>query len=349
MSLMSSPSWQDGFKNMLELINSLPEQFEYTKASDIVWPHVKSQDIKHIIVCGMGGSAIGGDILRCCLMPLAPVPVLVNRGYELPSFAGKNTLVFAVSYSGNTEETLNSFEEALARGAQIVAVTSGGVLAKRAGEEGVPVIRVPGGLPPRASLGYLFAPLALAAEGLGVAPGMGAALQETIDVLKRMRDELAQPGSEASKLAARLKGKITVIWGSGPLVEAAAMRWKAQFNENAKSMAFYNCFPELNHNEFVGFEAPQDLMDRVAVLILQDHKEHGQNIKRTAITKELLHSRVPEFEVVNSRGDSIMARLLSLIYFGDYVSVYLAREYETDPMPVTLIEELKQRLKESGR
>lgn len=344
---MSKASWRDGLKNMLDFIYGLPEQLEYFSTLDLMLPRSSKEGIRHIVVAGMGGSAIGGDVLRCCLRSSCPVAVWVNRDYGLPAFVGEDCLVFAVSYSGNTEETLASFEAAKRCKANLVAVTSGGELAKRAQEEGIPLIRIPQGLPPRAALGYLFAPLAKVVESLGLVQGLGSDLQEAVAVLKRMRDDLSGPGSEAQLVAEKLKGKIPVIWGVSPLLEAACMRWKAQINENAKSPAFSNCFPELNHNEFVGVEEPKEILEKVAVVLLRDLKQEGQNLKRMINTQELLQTKIKEFVTVNSRGESELARVFSLMYFGDYVSVYLAAGYEVDPVPVFLIEELKKRLKEN--
>ena len=189
-------------------------------------------------------------------------PVLVSRDYRLPGFVGRDSLVLAVSYSGNTEETISAFEDARAKGAQIAVVTTGGQLGSLAEKAGIPLITIPAGLPPRSALGYLFSPLALIVEKIGLADSMMYELRETTAVLKEIREEIyADEPDEANpalKLARELKDCIPVIWAAGSDLEVAAMRWKGQINENAKAPAYYNRFPELNHNEFTGLNGNAD-------------------------------------------------------------------------------------------
>lgn len=337
-----------GVKQMLDYIHGLPEQLEYCLQQEYRIPIASG--ISNVVVAGMGGSAIGGDVLRCCLSTRKSVPVLVSRDYRLPGFVGRDSLVLAVSYSGNTEETISAFEDARAKGAQILAVTTGGHLGSLAEKAGIPLITIPAGLPPRSALGYLFSPLALMVEKAGLADSMRDELRETAAVLKEIREELysdePDESNPAFKLAWELKDCIPVIWAAGSALEVAAMRWKGQINENAKAPAYYNCFPELNHNEFTGLECPEMLTKRIAVIVLRGGEEEPRTSRRVEITREILSDRITRFFTVHARGRSRMAQLFSLMYTGDFTSTYLAAIYGIDPVPVSLIETLKKRLQE---
>lgn len=341
----------EGVKQMLDYIHGLPDQLEYCLHQEYRIPITGKDGISNVVVAGMGGSAIGGDVLRCCLNFQASVPVIVSRDYHLPGFVGQDSLVLAASYSGNTEETLSAFKDAQARGAHIIAVTTGGELGSLAEKAGIPLIKIPAGLPPRAALGYLFSPLALLVEEAGLAEGLRSDLEETVGVLKELRNELFSESPDetntAVKLARELQECIPVIWAAGSGLEVAAMRWKGQINENAKAPAYFNCFPELNHNEFTGLEIPETLTKQIMIVILREREENPQTARRVQITREILGSRVKGFATVNARGKSRMAQLFSLMYIGDFTSVYLAAIYGIDPVPVSLIEELKKRLKPS--
>jgi len=332
---------------MKSYLYGLPEQFSYCLQMSFEEVKRYQQNYRNVMVCGLGGSAIGGDILRAYAYKQAAIPVFVNRGYDLPRFVDQNTLFVAVSYSGNTEETLAAYEEAKKRGAKILAITSGGKLAQSAEADDNTVISIPGGLSPRAATGYLLAPLLLSLQNAGVLSNVEADIRETTAVLHNLRD-LLQPALQgqgmAESIAALIKDAIPVIWGSVNHTEPAALRWKAQINENAKCPAYYNVFPELNHNEIVGFEAPPELLARIVVIILKDSLDHRRVQQRMEITRKLIESKVKKVIEVESAGESLLARIYSLIYIGDYVSYYLALEYGIDPTPVKVIDYLKQEL-----
>ena len=335
---------------MFEFLYNLPSQFEECLGMDFSAVSRLRKDYSHIVVTGMGGSAIGGDILRCYCQRRASSPVAVTRDYVLPRFVGPGSLVLAVSYSGNTEETLAAYEQAREQGASVVAVTTGGKLAEMASRDGNPVIRIPGGLVPRAATGYLFAPLALVLEELGLVAGVREDLKETVTVLEQVRREVEpsrqQESNPAKIIAERLYGRIPVIWGCSSTSEVAAMRWKGQINENAKTLAYYNVFPELNHNEIVGFEVPQELVKKIAVVILRDPDDHVRTVKRIKITTDIIKDRVDNLSEVETRGQSFLAKVYSLIYVGDYTSVYLADMYGVNPTPVEVIDYLKNKMAE---
>jgi len=337
--------------NMLDAVYGLPEQMEQALGiMDDVHLAINKERISNIIVTGLGGSAIGGDLVRVFTAEKLAVPMSVNRDYVLPNYTGPNTLVFASSYSGNTEETLSAYDMAKARGAQIVAITTGGQLGKKAEADGYPVIKIPAGLQPRAAIGVSFIPLVMALAKIGfldVADVKAQAL-DTITLLKAMRDELnpsvAKADNLSKQLAEKFYGNLPVIYGAAGTTEVVAQRWKGQICENAKAPAHYNVFPEWNHNELVGTEVPKDLLKRFQVVMLRDKNDHVRIQKRIDITKDIWRSAAGSVTEVWSRGNSDMARIFSLIYIGDYASVYLAFMNGVDPSTVEKIDLLKGKL-----
>jgi len=330
---------------------SLPDQFQEIMQQGIDLPPRYKREYHSIIVTGLGGSAIGGDILRTYALSRARIPILVNRDYDIPRFVNGDSLVLAVSYSGNTEETISAYQQAVKQGAAVIAVTSGGKLAEMANNDEVAVVKIPGGLSPRAATGYLFAPLALILEELGIIQGTAADLEETIKVLLAVREGI-HPGVDVSDNQARiiareLKGNLPIIWGSSTHSEIAAMRWKTQINENAKTLAYFNIFPELNHNEIVGLEVPAELMDRMVVIILRDSGDHQRVQSRIQISKDIIQSKVKKIIEIDAQGESFLARFYSMAYIGDYASFYLALEYGINPTPVETIDYLKAELAKS--
>jgi glucose/mannose-6-phosphate isomerase len=335
-------------EKMAEYLWGLPEQFARTLEQGISLPEKYQRTYSNIVVTGLGGSAIGGDIIRTYALQKAQIPVIVNRDYDIPNFVNSDSLVLTVSYSGNTEETLSAYQQACHKGASIIAVTSGGKLDEIAVQDGHAVVNIPGGLAPRAATGYLFAPLALIFEELGIVKGATTDLEETVQVLKSVREGIHPgvdlPQNQARAIAREMKDSIPIIWGSSVRSETAAMRWKSQINENAKSPAYYNIFPELNHNEIVGFGVPQDLLARLVVIILKDAADHSQVKKRMEISKEIIKDKVKKVVELESQGKSFLAKFYSLAYAGDYASFYLALEYDINPSPVGIIDYLKAEL-----
>lgn len=299
-----------------------------------------------VVALGMGGSGIGGDLLQTILFDEPAPPVFPVKEYRIPEFVGAQTLVIACSYSGNTEETLTAYDEGARRGASCVAITSGGTLLQRARARGDPVVVLPGGLPPRAALPYLFIPmLALLGQAGGVR-SFADDLKEAIDVLGRITqdDHPDRHGNSAQRIAQRLVGRIPIVYSATPFLQPAAQRWKDQFNENSKTFAVWNTFPELNHNETVGWGLDEDLARSLHVIILRDGAEPARLARRVEITKELAFKRAGGLDEVTAQGRGKLARLLSAIMVGDFVSWYLALLRGVDPTPVAVIEELKKRL-----
>lgn len=311
-----------------------------------------AEGIGEIVVLGMGGSAIGGDFLKELLQNALGMPVTVHRGYCPPSYHTSRTLVFAVSYSGNTEETLTALDHLVYLGCRVVAITSGGVLLQKAEGFRWPVIRVPGGMQPRAALPWLSLPMALLLERMGVLQGFSRVLEEAISKLRERAAKwgrLQPTGSNfAKQLALRLHGKIPVIYGMEGPMSVAAYRWKCQINENSKQPAFCHVLPEMNHNEIVGWELSGELARRAEVVFLLDEEESPRTVQRMKITSELIKDDVGGVSFIHVSGASRTEKLLSSILLGDFVSVYLALLNGQDPTPVERISRLKQLMAEAG-
>ena len=301
----------------------------------------------NVVIAGMGGSGIGGDLAKAVLGNEFPLPINVHRGYTLPAFVTSQTLFIAVSYSGNTEETLLSSEKAFAQGAKILAVTSGGKLKEFADTHNLPCVIIPAGQPPRASLGYLLMPVLSIFVQLGFNPDLNlqSDLEEAICLLAKLAADFHPdtPDSQPKRLAQRLHGKLPIIYTPQEL-EAIAMRWKGQINENSKSLAYYSVYPEMNHNEIEGWKHPPALTQGCHVIQLRDPIAPPQTQRRMDITAELIQPHTSGITQVQSQGKSLLARLLSLVVIGDWISFYLAILYKQNPSPVGRIEELKRRL-----
>ena len=335
--------------NMFASIDSLPAQCSAASGEiidKVTLPQFKG--ITNILVTGLGGSAIGGDLLRVYAAGMLDVPVVVNRDYTIPKFVGASTLFFAVSYSGNTEETLSAYAEAHKRGASIVAITTGGKLGVMAKADGCPIVDIPAGLMPRAANGYLFIATLAVLQKAGFLPDLKAEIDEAVYLLKDLCNQLAPEVKEeqnpAKQLARKLHGKIPVVWGSSGTTEVIAQRWKGQINENAKSPCYWNMFPELNHNEIVGLETPAELLRNIHIVILRDENDHPQVKKRMEITKEVFQGKVDGFTEIQAYGKGALARTYNLICIGDFASVYLAALNGVDPGPVKAIDFLKSEL-----
>ena len=315
-------------QNMLQVIKDFPKQCR--EALSLPKGTSVSGEISNIVVTGMGGSAIGGDLLKIYLSN-TNIPVYVNRDYKVPSFVDENSLVFAVSYSGNTEETLSAYQDAYGKKAKIIGIASGGKLADECNK----VVKVPSGLQPRAALGYLFFPMLGILHNTGIIRVKNDELNEMMDILKKT-DKFNEMGQNLSK---KLKEKIPIIYASDAL-GAVAMRWKTQINENAKMTAFYNVFSEMNHNEIAGYNG----IDRkFAAVLIRDKYDNERIKKRMDICKQIM-GNIIDVQEVETQGNGLLARMFSAIYLGDFVSYHLAMWNRVDPWPVEIIEGMKKRL-----
>jgi glucose/mannose-6-phosphate isomerase len=303
-----------------------------------------------VAVCGMGGSAVAGDLVAVLAHGTAPFPIAVIRGYTVPAWVGADTLVVASSYSGQTEETLSAFDAARARGARALVITAGGELGARARREGLPWVRLPDGFPPRAALAFLLMPLVVLLDGVGAGLAGAAEREEAVRVLGALGAELAPevPAAEnpAKALAAALAGRMPVIYGS-ELSAPVAYRWRTQFEENAKDLAGSGALPEMNHNALEAWAAADAGRAAWAVVLLREHGEHPRVARRLALTRELIGARTPTHEVW-ARGDGRLARVLSLVLQGDWVSYYAALVRGADPWAVNALEAFKRRMAAAG-
>lgn len=335
-------------QDMVGLVLRTPEFLQEGWKLGSALPIPDPEPPRHLLVLGMGGSGIGGDLLRGLLYGRARFPVTVVKDYSLPAWVGPGAVAFACSYSGNTEETLSAYQLARAAGARCVAITSGGKLAERAGRDGVPWVRIPPGLPPRAALGYLLGPMLAVVHRWGWVDGLQQEVEEAVPLLqelaRRWGPEVATPDNPAKQLARDLVGRVPVVYAASRLSEAAALRWKTQLNENSKVYATWNAFPELNHNETVGWALAGQPEGLLAVVVLRDPDDPPRLVRRVEVTRELAFGPAAAVHEVRATGRAPLSRVLSLVLFGDLVSVYLAYLNEVDPTPVTVIDELKRRL-----
>lgn len=305
-----------------------------------------------IVFAGLGGSAIGADLVRSYLYFESKLPISVVREYDLPAYVDANTLMFIASYSGNTEETLSAYAQAREKGCRIIAISSGGKLREYAKKDNVTFAQIPQGLPPRCALGYMsIMPLCILAR-LGVMPDVSAALAEAVKVLGDLRDNVVNPriglkDNAAKYVAAKLLNKLTVIYSASVHFDVAATRMRGQLNENSKSLALSHVFPEMNHNEIVGWQNPKKLFKHLVVVLLRDKGMHPRVAKRMDISKEILKKEGAEVLEIWSRGEGLLSRILSLIYIGDFASYYLAILYGIDPTPVDKVTYLKNKLAEA--
>ena len=332
---------------MLEVTARLPEQIvEAAQRARGLDNLPDREEIENVVVLGMGGSGIAGEILVSAAGPYMPVPVLIFRSYNVPAFIGENTLVFAVSFSGETEETVEATTEAALQGARIVAITKGGELAHRASSWDAPVVDIAPGIPqPRAGLGALAIPALVVLEEIGLFPGASHWIDLAVERLTIRRDRLMRPGNEAEVLARRIGRTVPLVYGGGGLGGVAAHRWKTQFNENSKVPAFWNSLPELCHNEVVGWGQHGDLTRQaITVVNLRHDFEHPQLAERFRLVDEVLDEVVAGVEEIQGEGEGELAQLLDLILVGDFTSIHLALQEGIDPGPVPVLDDIKEAL-----
>lgn len=332
--------------SMLEAAAGLAADAAASYVSGTGTPIARHDDVSAIVVCGMGGSAVAGDVLKHAFRDRLPIPVEVNRGHHLPAYADPGTLVVVSSYSGETSETLSAFEEAVERSCPVLAITSGGTLAARCEERGLPVVRVPGGGQPRAALGHLAFGMLGALEAAAVLPTLAAEVDATVaavhDVVADLGPELPTDANPAKDIAAWIGDRIPVVWGADGIGSLAAMRWKTQLNENGKVPAWHASMSELDHNEVVGWVEPYAA--RHAVIALRHDGEHEEIAARFALSADIVRSAGGEVREVAVGGRAALSTLFSLIAIGDHASCYVGLRRGIDPTPVTVLVGLKAAL-----
>lgn len=335
-------------QDMLGRIRELPLQFmdawKLVMGFDVP---VGYADANEIIIVGMGGSAIGGDLLRTYASLECEVPIVVWRDYEAPGFMDLNSLVIACSYSGNTEETLSAYARAVGLGAQTIAITTGGTLKDIAERDAVPILLFDYKAQPRAALGYSFIPLIGILQKLGYISDKSSEVAETglllSDMVAKLDIGVPTAKNPAKQLAIKLLDRLPVVYGAGFLSEVAR-RWKTQLNENGKCWAFHEVLPELNHNAVLGYELPAAVNKAAFLIMLVSQSLHNRVLRRYRITEDILKKAGVEYQYVESEGSSTLAQMMSSILVGDFVSYYLAILAGVDPSPVEVISFLKTEL-----
>lgn len=335
---------------MLSFCVEAPEHFEnairIAKTIEVNYPKPKA-----IIAAGMGGSAIGGELLKDWMRDTVNIGIEVCREYFLPAYVDGNTLVLITSYSGETEETLNIFLEAVRKKCMIICISSGGALLEFARKMKLPYVSVPAGIPPRAALPYFFTSMVILMEKLGLISSVDEEFSQAIKVVKQVCEENLpkKPLSEnfSKKLASNINGTIPTVYGFG-IYRSVAKRFKQQFNENSKVPSKFDFFPELNHNEVAGWEMAGKLLKCFSVIILRDKDEPKEIRCRIEATKELMSGKVAGINEVWSKGQGKLARMLSSTLIGDFTSIYLALLRGVDPTPVKTINLMKKKIAETG-
>ena len=339
---------QHDTKDMYRMISSMPDHLiegvSIGKNADL--KGLEKETFYSVVIAGMGGSAIAGDLLKSYLFEEIKIPFAVQRNYRLPGYVNKKTLMICSSYSGNTEETLSAYDEAMAARAKVLVITTGGKIAGKAKFDKTPTVTIPEGLPPRAALGYSFGPLLSIISRLGLCEPSENLLLETAEALKKKLPNYS-PDSDnnpALSLAKRIHGKIPIVYAGGDSFDAVATRFKGQICENAECLAFANQMPEFNHNELVGWGILYGLDDKIAAVMIRDKDDHKRIIKRFDIVAEYLRGKGNEVIELNTEKGSFLTRLFLMIQLADFCSYYLALLNEADPYTITAIDFLKDKL-----
>ena len=305
-------------------------------------------EINQILICGMGGSAIAGDILSAYLENELPVPINVNRKEFIPAYVSEKTLIIISSNSGNTAETLAAYNQAVEKKAQLLIITSGGKLIELAKENNIPLIKIPSGYPPRQAFGFAFFTLLYqfsAWKWITLKKEVIDDVKNTVKIiLKRNAPEKPNRNHLAFNIARELNKKIPILYSASSAFEPILTRWRNQINENSKSLAFSNIIPEMNHNEIVGWEMNYPANDNLVVVFLQDVDLKGERKKRLKLTKEIISKKCQNIVDVYPEGKTKLGKMISMIYLGDWVSYYLAMFYGKDPIDIKNIDYLKSKL-----
>jgi glucose/mannose-6-phosphate isomerase len=338
--------------NMIGEIDNLPDQLASAYQLGMRHELPDWEDIRQVVIAGMGGSAIGADLLASYCAPLAPIPVFVHRDYGLPLFArGPETLVICSSHSGNTEETLDAFDAARESGCRVIAVTTGGELSRRAQENNVPLWTFEHEGQPRAAVGFSFGLLLAMFQRLGFIPDQKEALEDALASMKRsqerIRPEVPTVKNPAKRYAGQLMGRWVTVVASG-LMKAVARRWKGQINEIAKAGANFEFLPEADHNTLAGTMHPDEVLNpHTMTLFLRALSDHPRNRLRSDLTRKAFMLEGMNTDFVDARGRTPLAHMWSMVLFGDYLAYYLAMGYGVDPTPVPTLVDFKMSMAEA--
>lgn len=333
-------------QDMWGLMEEFPQHWkEISESTSSTTFTIDRSRVKNICFAGMGGSAIGADLARAYAANTSPFPIQVIRHYDIPAYVGENTLFIACSYSGNTEETMSALKQAIQAGAQIIGVTSGGILESLAAEHGFDCIKIPGGMPPRAALAYSFVPVFRILQFMNLINEGEEARQETENLLFSRAASLSDlNGNEALQLAQKIKDTLPVIYSDALLLEPVNLRWRGQIEENSKALVYGNFFPEMNHNEIIGWEKMDHLEGLISVIFLVDEDDNDRVLFREKVFQEIIKDEAKSITIVRSEGESKLARMFSLIQLADWVSIYLAILNGVDPTAIKNIDHMKAQL-----
>jgi glucose/mannose-6-phosphate isomerase len=330
---------------MIRDISSLPEQLQNAWEMGLSFQLPAMWPVKRVVIAGMGGSAIGADLLAAFLLDRVTVPVIIHRDYGLPAYAfGKETLVVVSSHSGDTEESLSAFEAACRSNCQVVVITTGGKILADAQSAGVPVWVFKHEGQPRSALGFAFGLLLALFVRQGLVSDLSSELRQTIGLMKEMQKNIAVEipikNNPAKRLAGQLVGRHITVFGSG-LMAPVARRWKCQFNECAKTISSFEVLPEADHNTLAGICFPQAALEKEMAIFLQAPADGERNKLRVLETRQILLLEGINTDLVEARGQNSLEQMWSMVLFGDYVAYYLAMSYEVDPTSIESIWSLK--------
>jgi glucose/mannose-6-phosphate isomerase len=322
-------------ENMKEVIAKSPNQF--AKGLDLARDIKVVGEFKNVIICGIGGSALPADILTS-LTPFK-IPFYIHRDYNLPMVANEDSLIVCISYSGNTEETVSALQTAIDKNITSIGISTGGKIAKMCEEHNIALVKIPAGIQPRSATGYLFSALSGILNNCGIIDDLSDSINHTAEELKKINPLLEKEGKV---LAKKLDKKIPIVYASDSL-RAVSKIWKIKFNENSKIPAFYNYFPELNHNEMVGF-TNKKMLSNFYVLMIKDKDDHERITKRMNLLSSLLKKQGVKNSFVETKEGTLMFRIFASLLLGDWTSYYVAINSKTDPTPVEMVEEFKRLL-----
>jgi glucose/mannose-6-phosphate isomerase len=333
-------------ENMISYVDGLPDQLDFAWKTGLKFPLPEMNSISRVVVAGMGGSAIGADLLGSYLSDRVSIPIVIHRDYGLPAFAkGRETLVVISSHSGNTEEPLSAFDEAFRNHCQIVVIATGGKVMEAADSAGLPAWIFQHTGQPRAAVGFSFGLLLALFVRLGLLSDPSADISEAVNVMKEIAKiiniEVPVKNNPAKRLAGQMVGRHITIFGSG-FMAPVARRWKCQFNEVAKAIASFEVLPEADHNTLAGICNPAESFSKEFAVFLQASADLPKNQNRVEITRNIMMVEGLTTDLIKARGDTRMSQMWSTLLFGDYVSYYLAMAYGVDPTPIPPIIALKQ-------
>jgi glucose/mannose-6-phosphate isomerase len=329
-------------QNQIEVLKDSYKQIMSAWNYKIDLSNLKKNNFSSIVFCGLGGSAISGDLLSDYLTEEIKLPFKVVRGYNLPSYTNDDTLVIISSYSGNTEETISCFKQAMKRNSSIVVITSGGKIWEEANKNKIPAIKIDSGFQPRYALGLSFFSLLKLIQELGFT-NEEKTVEKIIDLWKKRGEEYSKEKNVAVQIAEQLIGFIPAIYSS-EFLSSAGYRFKSQINENSKLHAFHHILPEMNHNEIIGWESYQEKLFQAKVVYLLDKEYHPQNMKRFSILKELLIKQRVEVLTLESNESDRKVRIMDLIFLCDWISFYISVLRGFDPSEIDFIHQMKKRL-----